>query len=336
MRRTYHASTIILALIAFNTAAHARDLTICQIQSNTSDGDASVYDGDGNLYNVSGGICTAKFWRWGTPRVFLQDPNVPAEPPCSDGWRGIQVKDWTYGDLYDNVNIGDEVSLTNVAVEEYRGTTFLRWDTDNGAGFSIDGHVDLLPPALMLSVSDIPAPLRDLNDPNDPNDDTWYVENHDAELYESMRILVRDVTVTEKNLGKARDNYNLQNPQEEDCWAADYMNEEVEPTDYHRFVSVGQHFCHVSGVLEQYTGFDEYGVMIWDYYQLLTLTSADLAICGDLDHDGDVDLADLAQLLGGYGITSGACFEDGDQDYDGDVDLSDLAELLGSYGFTLT
>jgi|GEM_PF-1477053 len=53
---------------------------------------------------------------------------------------------------------------------------------------------------------------------------------------------------------------------------------------------------------------------------------------GDLDGDNAVDLADLAQLLGSYGETSGMTYEDGDLDCDGDVDLTDLAELLGSYG----
>ena len=55
-------------------------------------------------------------------------------------------------------------------------------------------------------------------------------------------------------------------------------------------------------------------------------------ILGDLDYDGDVDLADLAQLLGNYGTTSGATYEMGDLDGDGDVDLADLAALLGNYG----
>ncbi|MBU0617468.1 MAG: hypothetical protein KKI02_07110, partial [Planctomycetes bacterium] len=55
---------------------------------------------------------------------------------------------------------------------------------------------------------------------------------------------------------------------------------------------------------------------------------------GDLDFDGDVDLADLAQLLANYGMTSGAVYEDGDLDCDGDVDLSDLAALLAVYGTT--
>ena len=55
-------------------------------------------------------------------------------------------------------------------------------------------------------------------------------------------------------------------------------------------------------------------------------------IPGDLDGDGDVDLADLAQLLAHYGMSEGATYEDGDLDGDGDVDLSDLAELLAHYG----
>jgi len=55
---------------------------------------------------------------------------------------------------------------------------------------------------------------------------------------------------------------------------------------------------------------------------------------GDLDGDGDVDLADLAQLLAHYGMSEGATYEDGDLDDDGDVDLADLAALLAVYGTT--
>jgi len=59
---------------------------------------------------------------------------------------------------------------------------------------------------------------------------------------------------------------------------------------------------------------------------------ADEFCSGDLDGDNDIDLADLAQLLGHYGTSSGAVYEDGDLDGDGDVDLADLAALLGVYG----
>jgi hypothetical protein len=59
------------------------------------------------------------------------------------------------------------------------------------------------------------------------------------------------------------------------------------------------------------------------------------AFCfGDFDGDNDVDLADLANLLGSYGQTEGMTYEDGDLDGDGDVDLADLAALLGVYGTT--
>ena len=53
---------------------------------------------------------------------------------------------------------------------------------------------------------------------------------------------------------------------------------------------------------------------------------------GDLWVNGQVDLTDLAELLGNYGITCGAEPEQGDLDGDGDVDLADLAALLGAYG----
>jgi hypothetical protein len=61
----------------------------------------------------------------------------------------------------------------------------------------------------------------------------------------------------------------------------------------------------------------------------------DVCLCpGDLDHDLDVDLSDLAQLLSNYGETSGMTYEDGDLDEDADVDLADLAALLAVYGTT--
>lgn len=53
---------------------------------------------------------------------------------------------------------------------------------------------------------------------------------------------------------------------------------------------------------------------------------------GDLDGDGDVDVADLAILLANFGAMSGVSAADGDLDRDGDVDVADLAILLANYG----
>jgi hypothetical protein len=73
----------------------------------------------------------------------------------------------------------------------------------------------------------------------------------------------------------------------------------------------------------------------WRQYAEATATfdvDMEIAPPGDLDGDCSVGLADLAQLLGGYGTPSGAEYQDGDLDGDGDVDLSDLAALLAMYG----
>ncbi|HEB60661.1 MAG TPA: DUF3466 family protein [Phycisphaeraceae bacterium] len=51
-------------------------------------------------------------------------------------------------------------------------------------------------------------------------------------------------------------------------------------------------------------------------------------VTGDLDHDGDVDQADLGILLSSYGNDAG-----GDLDGDGDTDQADLGILLANYGY---
>jgi hypothetical protein len=57
-------------------------------------------------------------------------------------------------------------------------------------------------------------------------------------------------------------------------------------------------------------------------------------ILGDLDCNGDVDLADLAELLGVYGTCEGNASYDPDADFDhsGCIGLADLAALLSKYG----
>ena len=50
----------------------------------------------------------------------------------------------------------------------------------------------------------------------------------------------------------------------------------------------------------------------------------------DVDHDGDIDIQDLAYLLGDFGMSGGGLT--GDIDADNDADLQDLAYLLAVFG----
>ncbi|KKM97150.1 hypothetical protein LCGC14_1170970 [marine sediment metagenome] len=69
-----------------------------------------------------------------------------------------------------------------------------------------------------------------------------------------------------------------------------------------------------------------------DGYKLLANALVFVAGCpGDLDGDGDTDLADLGILLADFGCTApGPC--PGDLDNDGDTDLADLGILLADFG----
>jgi len=237
----------------------ADPLSIYDIQYTVDPSGASPYDGE--TVDCLGGIVTFTSVKT-TPRVYLQHPDYP------DGWGAIAIKDWT-NSLVHGVSVGDWITLSGVEVEDHRGNTFLQYGIGGiNSDFEVLSSGNPVPAPKAVSPAEIPAPVE-------TTPDHWVVGNHDAEKYESMFLTIADVTVTAMDLGKAPDNYNLQNSAGDDVWAADYLNDDAF-SDYHSSVQLGQPFDSVTGILEQYakagTSYE------WDYYQLLTTCSEDLVV----------------------------------------------------------
>ncbi len=273
---------LMVVVVAMSALTASGALSIYDIQYTTNTDGSS--DLDGQVVDCQGGIVIHKTYG-SVQRIMLYDPNYP------DAWGGIQSKDLNQQGVFADVNIGDWVSLTNVKVEEYRGTTFLQYTITNNSSHQIVSTENILPEPLVVDVNEVSVIY-------DESDDSCYVTDHRAEKYESMYIQVRDVIVGDMDVGKAKDNYSLNMRTDPNiyCWASDYMNidKPPDPNYYLPIVQPGQHFCAVNGILEQYTKL----ISDWDYYQILTTNADDFVIeqPGDLDGDCDVDFVDLAIL----------------------------------------
>jgi len=271
---------------------------------------------EGQIVDCLGGIVTHRFGG-SRPKLTLQDPNAP------DGWGAIQVKDWLGGALYDQTAVGDWVMVSNVLVEEFRGSTTLQCMDEFEPNLTVVSHDNPIPQPLEVTPSDIAAPVQDFFG-------DWYVADHSAEKYEHMRLEIRNVELTDIDLGKASDNYvaiDRSDPNSA-CWLTDYMNQDAE-TLYHPYVEVGQTLCRIQGILEQYTNTGSG----WDYYQLVTTKTGDFLDVqpADLNGDCDVDFVDfraLAQMwLTGDCLAQPENCLGADLNGDGIVSEDDLTEM---------
>ena len=308
---------IVVVLLGFMESVQARALSIYEIQCTT---DANGFSPqNGKIVDCRGGLVTFKR-AGGRARLTIQDPNFPYE------WGGIQVKDFI-GGSFDEVAVSDWVSLSNVLVEEYKGTTFLQFMNENDPNLSIISRNNPLPKPLNISVDKVAAPVEGI--------DSWSVVNHNAEKYEGMLIKVVNVSVGDTGYGKAFDNYILGSNTDSNsiCWASDYMNHNADGI-YHPFIGAGNTFCSVTGFLEQYTS--ENDGIYYDYYQLLTTKTDDFITLQPVDFDGDcdVDFEDL-NIFMSYWMQTNCAESDncGGADIapeqpDGIVDMSDLIEFI--------
>jgi len=310
---------IVAVLFGFTGPIQAYPLPIYEIQYTTDVNGISPQNGQ--IIDCLGGIVTHKP-PTGRPRLIIQDSNYP------NGWGAIQVKDLYSTGVFEDVNVGDWVSFTNVLVEDNKGTTFLQYIEDNNAGFAIVSSNNALPAPKVVIIDEIAAPIEGI--------DRWAVSNHKAEKYEGMLIKVVNVSVKDTGYGKAYDNYILasNNDPNSVCWATDYINADRGGI-YHPFIEVGNTFCGVTGFLEQYT-IDESEGIYYDYYQLLTTKTDDFLILqpADLDGDCDVDFEDLGIFMGYWMQTD--CAEPDNcgganmapEQPDGVVNILDLIEFI--------
>lgn len=278
MKTAMLMSMVIVIILALAGSVQADALSIYEIQY-TADANG-LSPQDANIVDCLGGIVVHKYSGSRT-KLTLYDPNYP------DGWGGIMAKDYYGVGAFTDVNVGDWVSLTNVEVENYRGTTLLQYKSENDPNFTIVSTNNPLPRPLVVPIDEIAAPPEGL--------DAWVVADHNAEKYEAMLIKVIDVYVKDIGYGKAYDNYLLVSNVDPNfiCWASDYMNDDRFEI-YHPYIEIDQNFCGVAGILEQYTG-EKYGIH-YDYYQLLTTGTGDFTIDQTADFDGDcnVDFADFS------------------------------------------
>jgi hypothetical protein len=300
--RVRFAIVIVAVIFGLVGRVGAQALSIYQIQFTTDVNGTSPENG--NIVDCLGGIVIHKTSPPVRSRLTLYDPDYP------DGWGGIVAKDLYSIDAFNDVNVGDWVSFTNVEVEDFKGTTLLQYISENDANFTIVSRDNPLPRPLLITVDKIAAPVEGI--------DQWIVADHNAERYEAMLVKVVDVNVKDTGYGKAYDNYILESNLDANstCWASDYMNEGKDGI-YHPYVQVGQNFCGVGGIVEQYMG-ERYDIY-YDYYQLLTISTESFTIdqTADLNYDCAVDFID-------YGLFAVHWLEDGctDPNWCGGADLT--------------
>lgn len=232
---------ILLAMVVLICVGIAQSaVSIYDVQYTTAPSGDSSYAG--STIDCTGGIVIDK-WVGGSTKLTIYDPANP------NGWGGIISK--TRGSEFAGINVGDEVSFSNVLVEERSGNTQLSFDATSGLSVISTGNA--LPTGVAVSSSDF------------------------SEAYESMRVVLEDVKVTAMGLGNYSDNYSLQK-NNRSYLAGDYMNRDKVFGDYHPLVSIGAEFDSVSGIIEHKLKFTDEGAVDWDYYQMLTTGTSDFVV----------------------------------------------------------
>ena len=236
--------TLMMIMSVCVLTANATTLSIYDIQyTENSSGDSPH---DGSVVDCAGGIVINKWYSNSGIKLTIYDSEN------STGWSGITAT--TPNETkFDAINVGDSVFFEKFIVKEYRGSTLLDYFNEDST-ITVGTTGNAIPEAIEIT------------------------ESAFLEQYESMKVKVCDVEITEIGLGRKVDNYNLQN-ENGNYWAADYMNDVN--GDYHSLVLDGYErnsvFESISGILEHQVKTESDGTE-WDYYQMLTTETADFVV----------------------------------------------------------
>lgn len=267
-------------------------------------------------------------------RVHIQDTSGQL-------WGGIVLIDETdgaggYGELVQQLEVGDLVTLHNVVYgpDSWTGNDVIYFQDASSYSITFDVGV---PDAVEVTPNQIFGATGDV-----------------GEEYQSMRVTVKDVSISQMSIGNKGDVYEIVNQDGDVALAGDYANSEKLysliwwDTDCHHYTcpdtptaspgkpfynpisddgygGVGQHFASISGIIEK-------SVLTDSYHQLLTVDSNDFefAIPGDANGDRKVDSSDATILAGNWQSTN-ATWWDGDFNNDKMVDASDATILAGHW-----
>jgi hypothetical protein len=241
--RTVKKAFALVLTVSLMWVASSQAETIYDIQYSTPPDYISPLEGQ--TVDVTGGIVTKVRVGYRT-RIIIQDPTLGTE------WAGIMIS-CDSGVTAPAVVRGDQVDFFDVIVEEYRGNTQLYYDA--GSSYTVNSSGHAVAPFVVLT-SDIPVP----------------VDHGLSEKWEHMLLTVENVTVGAMDLGKADDNYELNNA-DGTCWASDFANIDLPPGTLY-YVSPGGCYASITGYLEQYTKLEDG----WDYYQLLPRDAQDYVL----------------------------------------------------------
>jgi FlgD Ig-like domain len=245
MMRSPLAAMLLILFCAAATKADNPVYNIYEVQfSDASQNWESPYIGE--IIDCVGGIVTHKL----SQRIIIQDPQLGSQ------WAAIEIRGYPVYPI--GLELGDQVDLQTVYVDEFRGVTTLQYYS--ASSYTVNSSGNPIPDPTPLTLADIQYPA-------DPAI---------SEPYAAMLVsFLEPIEIGQLHLGAHEDNYELLGESGVVAWSSDYGNADIDTTYY---VSTGDLYSRLTGIVQRYSDDES-----WDYYQLLPRYIADYEVASHID-----------------------------------------------------